>query len=139
MQSHGVLSKPNSVSCVAVGGLHCQQRGRRASVCLGEFPQCKCSAAPSLSSSNSRFLKRSLQSSFVSRTSHSLVPNSSKGGSGRAKRGAAISPRAMVATAIEVAEVGLLAIRNLGLPLIMHTGCFKPSENIEFHLDQIER
>jgi hypothetical protein len=59
------------------------------------------------------------------------VPNSSKGGSGRAKRGAA--------TAIEVAEVGLLAIRNLGLPLIMHTGCFKPSENIEFHLDQIER
>ncbi|KAG0553488.1 hypothetical protein KC19_12G015100 [Ceratodon purpureus] len=94
MQSHGVLSRPNSVSCVAVPG-----------VCLGEFTQCKCSAAPVLSSSSSRCLKGGLQSSFVSRTSNFLVPNSSKGGIRRVERRAVISPRAMVATAVEVAEI----------------------------------
>ena len=99
MQSHGVLSRPNSVSCVAVPG-----------VCLGEFTQCKCSAAPVLSSSSSRCLKGGLQSSFVSRTSNFLVPNSSKGGIRRVERRAVISPRAMVATAVEVAEVGHIFI-----------------------------
>ena len=106
MQNHKVLSKTNSVSCAAVSGLHCQQTGWRASVCSVEFPQCKCSGSPTLLSSNSRLLKSSLQNSFVSRTSHFLVPNLSESGSRRAKRAAPISPRAIVATATEVAEVG---------------------------------
>lgn len=105
MQSHGVLSKTNSVSCAAVSGLHCQETGRRASVCTVEFPQCKCSGAPTLSSSNCRLLKSSLQSSFVSRSSHLLVPTLSESGSRRTKRAVVTSPRAVVATATEVAEV----------------------------------
>lgn len=113
MQSHGVLSKSNSVSCIVVGGLHCQQRSRRASVCSGEFPQCKCSGVPVLSSSNSRLLRSGLQSSFVSRTSHLLVPNPCEGRSRRVKRGDMISPRAMVATASEVAEVGHVLFCNV--------------------------
>jgi hypothetical protein len=105
MQSHGVLSKTNSVPCTAVSRQHCQKTGRRSSVCSVEFPQCKCSVSSTLSSSNSRLLKCSLQSSFVSRTSHLLVPNISETGSRRVKRAAVVSPRAIVATATEVAEV----------------------------------
>lgn len=106
MQSHGVFSKTNAVSCPAVTGHHCQETCRRASVCSVEFPQCKCSVASALLSSNARFFQSSVQSSFVSHTSHLLVPNLSKSGSRRAKRAAVVSPRAIVATATEVAEVG---------------------------------
>ncbi|KAG0623205.1 hypothetical protein M758_3G156100 [Ceratodon purpureus] len=104
MQSHGVLSKTNSVSSAAISGLHCQETGRRASVCSVEFPQCKCSGAPTISSSSSRLLKSTLKSSFVSRSSHLLVPSLSKSGNRRTKRAVVLSPRAIVATATEVAE-----------------------------------
>jgi len=106
MQSHGVLSKSNAVSYPAVSGLHCPETGPRASVCSVEFPQCKCSSTPTLLSRNSRFLQSSFQSSFVSRISHFPVPKLSESGSRRTKHTAVISPRAMVAAATEVAEVG---------------------------------
>lgn len=99
------------MSYASAAGLHCQGISRRTSVCFGEFAQCKHSAAPGLSRSTSRLQESGLQSSFVSRTSHLLASSSNESSNRRAKRGAVLPPRAMVATATEVAEVG-------------HLGCF---------------
>lgn len=84
MQSQRVLARPISVTYASAAGL---ETSRRATVSFGEFAHCK---------SKSR-----LQNSFVSRTSPLLVPISKKGG----KRGALMSPRAVLATVTEVAQV----------------------------------
>lgn len=104
MQSHGVLSKPNSVKCLAAAGLQLSESGRRASRCSLEFPLCTCSSSTT-STTTLGFKSSSLHSNFVPRNPQWRAQSLSGVGS-RVKRAVETSPRAVVATATDVAEVG---------------------------------
>lgn len=105
MQSHGVLSKPNSVKCLPAAGLQLSESGRRASRCSLEFPLCTCSSSTTSTTTLGFKSSSSLHSNFVPRNPQWRAQSLCGVGS-RVKRAVETSPRAVVATATDVAEVG---------------------------------
>lgn len=128
MQSHGVLSKPNSVKCLAAAGLQLSESGRRASRCSLEFPLCTCSASTT-STTTVGFKSSSLRSNFVPRNPQWRAQSLCGVGS-RVKRAVETSPRAVVATATDVAEVGPFLPPFLGVCVrtLMLSSQIKPLE-----------